>query len=93
MTDAILKKTRDVAISARDEWVSTTLLVDGQLRACAVEDADVGAQRAHNTEVITAMKLVLEELATLSEDVTPNTNPNADEEESSSDDSESETET
>ena len=71
MTDAILKKTRDVAISARDEWVSTTLLVDGQLRACAVEDADVGAQRAHNTEVITAMKLVLEELATLSEDVTP----------------------
>jgi hypothetical protein len=71
VTDAILKKTRDVAISARDEWVSTTLLVDGQLRACAVEDADVGAQRAHNTEVITAMKLVLEELATLSEDVTP----------------------
>lgn len=70
MTDAILKKTRDIAICGRDEWVSTTLLVDSQIRGCAVEDADVGAQRAHSTEVTRAMKLVLWELEKLA-DVAP----------------------
>ena len=65
VTDAILKKTRDVAISARVEWISTTLLVDSSIRSCAVEDEDVGAQREYHTQVITAMSAVLAELAEL----------------------------
>ena len=66
VTDAILKKTRDLGIRPRDEWISSTLLVDDHIRMCAVEDDDVGAQRAHNTQVIKAMKSVLVELAQLS---------------------------
>ena len=66
-TDAILKKTRDTMIGARNEWVSTTLLVDEEIRASAVEDADVGEQRVHNVGVIKNMKLVLGELAALAD--------------------------
>ena len=67
VTDAILKKTRDTMIGARNEWVSTTLLVDEEIRSSAVEDADVGEQRLHNANVIKNMKLVLGELAALAD--------------------------
>jgi len=69
ITDAFLKKTRDIVVTGRDEWVSTTLLINSKIRTCAVEDADVEAQRKHNTEVIAAMKVVLEELAELKGEV------------------------
>ena len=67
VTDAILKKTRDIAIQARDEWISATLLTDMRIRESAVEDADVGARRARNTEVSKAMQAVLSELSALTE--------------------------
>ena len=65
VTDAILKKTRDIAIQGLTDYVSTSLLVEVKIRACAVEDADVGAKRARNHEIIKAMQLVLEELTAL----------------------------
>ena len=67
VTDAILKKTRDVAIQARDEWISATFLTNMRIRESAVENADVDARRNRNTEVSTAMQAVLSELSALTE--------------------------
>ena len=44
------------------------LLTDDDIRSCAVEDDDVGAQREYNAQTITAMKAVLAELADLAND-------------------------
>ena len=65
VTDAILKETRDLVIQRRNHWVKETLLIDPNLLRFAVEDADVGEQRANFTESIAAMKQVIEEVMQL----------------------------
>jgi hypothetical protein len=92
ITDAFLKKTRDVVVNGRDEWVSTTLLINSKIRACAVEDVDVEALRKYNTEVIAAMKVVLEELEELKGEVSEDEEDEGGDEEDNDNDDEQEDE-
>jgi len=66
ITDAILKKIRDMAVKARSEWIHTGLLTDGTIRDAAVEDDDVNQQRAQCNRIIESMAKVIEEVDTLS---------------------------
>ena len=64
-TDAMLKKVRDGAVRAREEWILTELLTDTKIRESAVEDDDVGQKRVEHGEVIEAMKSVISEVTAL----------------------------
>jgi hypothetical protein len=61
-TDMVLKKCRDSVIKARIDWIETTLLLDNELRAEALEDLSVELKRAELKKTIAAMQSSLEEL-------------------------------
>ena len=61
-TDMVLKKCRDSVIKARVDWVETTLLLDGDIRNEALEDASVEIKRTELKKTIAAMQACLEEL-------------------------------
>eukprot|EP00966_Prymnesium_polylepis_P205596 4764467-Prymnesium_polylepis.1 len=64
-TDMILKKCRDTVIKARIDWVETTMLLDPEIRADALEDHAVEVQRRELKETIKAMQRCLEELSAI----------------------------
>ena len=61
-TDMVLKKCRDAVMKARIDWVETTLLMDTDIRAEALEDRSVELKRAELKATIAAMQASLEEL-------------------------------
>lgn len=65
ITDLILKKTRDLTVTARKHWIRTGMLLNETIRASAVEDEDVHARRSKYKKGVSDMNLVIVEVEKL----------------------------